>query len=83
MTTTIERNINKRFFEALNLVISSGAIRGVNTFCNEHNIDRRNLMKAQKEPEVYSIKGDWMYYLITDFNISADWIITGRGGVFK
>ena len=83
MNPVIVNEINKRFFEALDMVVASRMIRGVATFCNEHNIDRRNLIKTQKSPTEQRVKTEWIYFLATDFNISADWIITGRGGMFK
>jgi len=82
MKEFINDSISKRFFEALNLVIASGAIRGVQTFCAEHNIDRRNMLKAQNDPTL-KIQLTWIYYLCTDFRISADWIITGRGSKYR
>ena len=82
MKEFIINGVTKRFFEALDLLISIGAIRGINTFCDEHNIDRRNLTRTQKGSST-RIQLVWIYYLCTDFNISADWIITGRGPKFR
>ena len=82
MKDFILNSINKRFFEALDLAVSSGAIRGVQTFCAEHNIDRRNLLKAQTDPSL-RIQLVWIYYLCTDFGFSAEWIITGRGPKYR
>lgn len=82
MKEFIINGVTKRFFEALDLLIGIGAIRGINTFCDEHNIDRRNLTRTQKDSST-RIQLVWIYYLCTDFNISADWIITGRGPKFR
>ena len=83
MNSFIRSEINKRFFQALDMIVQSGAIRGEATFCNEHNIDRRNFQKTRIKPTEQRIRIEWIYYLSTDFNISADWIFTGKGGMFR
>lgn len=83
MNSFIEVQINQRFFQALEQVISLGLIRGVQTFTREHNIDRRNLLRVKKEPTDNSLNIEWIYHLVNDFNISADWILTGKGSMFK
>ena len=83
MNSFITVQINQRFFKALEQVISLGLIRGVQTFTREHNIDRRNLMRAKKDAENQKLNLEWIYYIVTDFNISAEWILTGRGTMFK
>lgn len=83
MNSFIEVQINQRFFQALEHVISLGLIRGVQTFTREHNIDRRNLLRVKKEPTDNSLNIEWIYHLVNDFNISADWVLTGKGSMFK
>lgn len=83
MNSFITVQINQRFFQALEQVISLGLIRGVQTFTREHNIDRRNLLRAKKEPADQKLNLEWIYYLVTDFNISSEWLLTGRGTMFK
>lgn len=76
-----DTEIENRFFKAVDTVIEMGLIRGVNTFTSEHNIDRRNFMAAKKAQR--GIRLSWIYFLVTDFNISSEWIITGNGSMFK
>lgn len=64
------------------MIVQSGAIRGEATFCNEHNIDRRNLLKVRQNVSDQRVRIEWIYYLATDFNISVDWIFTGKGSMF-
>ncbi len=83
MNAYIRTEINKRFFQAIDFVVSSKIIRGEATFCNEHNIDRRNFLKVRQNLSIQRVRIEWIYYLVTDFNISADWIFTGKGKLFK
>ena len=83
MNSFISTQINDRYFQALDTVINLGLIRGIQTFTNEHNIDRRNFLSTKKESSTRQIRLDWIYYLVNDFNVSAGWIITGKGGMFK
>lgn len=83
MNSFIRSEINRRFCEALDMVVASRLIRGERTFFNEHGIDHRNFTKVKKNPTEQRIRLEWIYYLVTDFNISADWIFTGKGGMFK
>lgn len=83
MNSFISTQINDRYFQALDTVINLGLIRGVQTFTNEHNIDRRNFLSTKKESSTRQIRLDWIYYLVNDFNVSAEWIITGKGRMFK
>lgn len=72
-----------RFFEALDALIAKKAIRGYKTYCDLYVIDRRNL-NAQKLNcnrgffEVY-----WIIPLIKDFGVSAEWLLLGKGKMFK
>lgn len=76
-------NINRRFFEALQMLIEMKVIRGVQTFTTEYGINRRNLLTVRKKPDVSVIKQEWLYYLVNGYGVSAEWLITGRGPMFK
>lgn len=42
-----------------------------------------NINTVRNQPEVSVLKPEWIAYLVLDYGISADWILTGRGGMFK
>ncbi len=71
--------ITKRFFDAIELLSSNRTIRGLKTFTDAHDINRRNLIRVKNLPECSVLKPEWIYYLCTDYKISASWIITGKG----
>jgi hypothetical protein len=75
--------INRRFFEALDEIKERGIIRGMQTFTNEYNINRWNLITVRKEPEKRVLKPEWMHYIVKGYGVSADWLLTGRGNMFK
>ena len=83
--------IQNRFFQALDLLIESGRIDSLQSFCNEYKLHRpkysnlRTFSKDQTKPGTgYKfIDIDSLYYLVADFGISSDWLITGKGGMYK
>lgn len=83
MQTEQSQVIVRRFFEALQLLKSSGIIRGKQTFTNRYNINRWNLNTCEKEPERDIFQVAWLMYLAEDYNVSPEWLLTGRGSFFK
>ncbi len=82
--------IQKRFFEAIDILIESKKITGLLPFCKEYNLHRpkysniRSLVKENKPGTGYKlIDIDALAYLVDDYKISADWLLTGRGGMFR
>lgn len=79
MTQEEQNMIVGRFFEALAWLKESRQIRGVKTFTDRYGIHRRSLQRLQKNPGTNDFKAAWLTYLVTDFGISADWLLTGEG----
>ncbi len=75
--------ITNRFFDALAQIIAKKELRGIQTFTNRYGIDKRNFYKVKKDPEHFNLNYSWVYYLVNDFNVSAEWLITGKGKTFK
>jgi len=83
--------IQKRFFEAIDLLIESGKIKGLQTFCNDYGLHRpkySNLRTFSKDKSKQGtgyklIDVDALAYLVEDFDISSDWLLLGKGGMFK
>lgn len=76
-------DINKRFFEALQMLKEMRVIRGLQTFTREYGINRWNLITAREKPDISVIKQEWLSYLVTGYGVSADWLLTGHGTMFK
>lgn len=84
------QEIQKRFFEAIDMLISADKIKSLAAFCNEHGLHRpkysnlRTLANEGKPGTGYKfIDIDALSYLVKDHNISADWLLTGKDGMFK
>lgn len=87
--------IHRRFFDALDVIIENGKTNGLQTFCNEHGLQRNKYSKIRMElrnPErrkeekahrYRSIDIDALTHLCNDFNISAEWLLLGKGKMFK
>lgn len=77
------QRVVKRFFAAIDILISSGKIRGKKTICDELVINRRNFYRLEKNPESDIFQVGWLTYLVRNYRFSPDWLLTGRGDVFS
>ena len=81
-TTAEETQIIARFFGVLELLKEKRIIRGVNTFTERYGINRRNLYKLKQEPSRKLFDTIWLKHLVTDYDVSAMWLLTGEGDIF-
>lgn len=72
-----------RFYSALDALIAKKEIRGINTYCRLYNIDRRNFLAQKKDMNRAIIQISWLQGMVKDFGVSGDWLLTGRGAMFK
>lgn len=78
-----EESIEIRFFQAIDMLKQQKVIRGLGTFCREYNLNRSHLSKIKnKIPGHHGIEAVWVAYL-SEYGISSDWIITGKGKMFQ
>lgn len=75
--------ITKRFFHAIDYLISTRKIRGLNTFATKHNINYWNLCTLRKEPEKRVLKVEYIAYLVSDFSVSPEYLLFGYGSIIK
>jgi hypothetical protein len=74
--------IIKRFYEAIDILIASKNLRGIQSFTREHGINRWNFVTVRKKPESDMFQLVWISHLVKDFNVSTKWIMTGQGDMF-
>ncbi len=75
--------IIERFFTALDALIETKAIRGLNTYCNKYSIDSRHIYAQRKDLNKGFFEVYWILPMISDFNVSSNWLLFGKGPMFK
>lgn len=83
--------IQGRFFQAVDLLIQSGKIRGLQSFCKAYGLHRPKYsnLRTSVTSNDHNLAGykvidiDALAYLSADFGISADWLLLGTGSMFK
>lgn len=83
MQTTESQAIIRRFFEALYALKDRREIRGKQTFTNQYNINRWNLNSLEKDMSRDIFQVSWLTYLVKDYGVSAQWLLTGFGDMFQ
>jgi len=83
MQTADSQRIVRRFFEALQRLKADRKIRGKQTFTRDHEINRWNMNTLEKDPSRDIFQAAWLAYLVEDYNVSAQWLLTGRGNFYK
>ena len=85
--------IQQRFFEALNRCIKEGRISSLQSFCQDNDLNRPKYVKLRQlilNPEIERtgkpykvIDIDALSYIVKDGKVSASWLLTGKGDIFK
>lgn len=76
-------DIIDRFFLAIETMKRDRVIGGLTPFCNRYSIDRRNLCKLKTDRSHNCFQTGWLLFLVRDFGINADWLITGMGDFYR
>lgn len=83
MQTEASQIIVKRFYEAIQTLKAQKVIRGKQTFTNRYGINRWNFNTCEKEPNRQIFQPAWLAYLVTDYNVSPLWLLTGQGEFYQ
>ena len=75
------KELKERFFSALNTLSQQKVIRGKATFVKKYGLDLRNFYKVRENK--ICLKPEWIVYLVRDYNVFAEWLMLGRGGMFN
>lgn len=83
MQTEDSQKIIRRFFQALQYLKDQRIIRGKQTFTRQFGINRWNMNTVEKEPSRDMFQTAWLSYLVTEYGVSAEWLLTGRGAILS
>lgn len=83
MNTPVSKQVMERFYSALDAIIAKKDIRGIATYCNLYEIDRRNLYAQRKDLDRGWFQVSWLYPLVKEYGVNAEWLLTGTGRMFK
>lgn len=81
MQTIDPIEISTRFSEAWNTATTKRGSK--NKFFEKYGIDKRNFYRALREMDKHNIDVSWIAAVVIEFEVSADWILTGRGEMVK
>lgn len=83
MQTPDSQKIVSRFFQALYYLKAQHIIRGKQTFTTKFEINRWNMNTLEKDMTRDIFQPAWLTYLVEEYNISAEWLLTGRGDIMS
>lgn len=83
MTSQDGIDITNRFFQAIDELKSRKTIRGLGTFTKRYHINRWNLITVRNNPSITTLKPEYIAYLTQGYGISSEWILLGKGPMFK
>ena len=75
--------ITERFFKVIDILSEAKILRGLQTFTSRHGLNRRNLQHVKDSPNNTVLKPEVLSMLVTHYNVSGDWLLTGQGHVFR
>lgn len=87
--TSIQLEFNKRFLYAVQELIALNKISSIKelahaagvTYQRYTELDRG--FRQNKDSRYKTVEIEIIYELVKKYNINADWLITGRGSMFK
>lgn len=83
MQSEDSQKIIRRFFQALQHLKDNKIIRGKQTFTRQFEINRWNMNTLEKDPSRDMFQPAWLTYLVKEYNVSATWLLTGRGDIIS
>jgi hypothetical protein len=82
--------IQKRFFQALEMAIQDKVITGIKGFCKNHELNRVKYQRIKTaiqnpdaEPLYKIIDIDALLYICKDYGVSPEWLLLGTGKMKK
>ena len=75
-------DINRRFFQSLEMLRQRKRIRGVQTVTNAMGITRISMTRCRLNPEATAVRPEWIAFVTKEYGVSLQWVMLGEGEVF-
>lgn len=72
----------ERFFDAVESLIACGRMKNYQEFIDRYGIIKSKFYDARRNKERKLLQISWLAYLINDYGVSAEWLMTGKGKMF-
>lgn len=82
MTEIDNISTTDRFFAVLDVLLATNKTK-LQTFCRELNVDKRNFVKQRDDHTRQMLKTSWLSFIVVNYNVNANWLLTGRGEMFN
>ena len=76
-------HVSTRFFFALEQLTAAGRIAGVKEFAKRYGLNARSMYFQRKEPDRRIITPAWLVYLVRDYGVSPEYLLTGDGPILQ
>ena len=84
MNVTLEGEvITRRFFHVLDVLKQKRRIRGLQSFTKAYGLNYWNMSTIKNSPHCHALKPEWLAFLVQDYDVSAEYLLTGVGSIFK
>lgn len=71
-----------RFYEVFDDLVQSKKIKSINSFCDQYQIDKRNLYAQREDLNRGYFEVFWISVLIQNYHASAKYLLFGSGKMF-
>jgi len=72
-----------RFFEAFDSLKSKGRIRNNQQFIDLYDIPKSTFYDSRRVRESDKFQISWLAHLVNDYGISSEWLMTGKGNMYR
>lgn len=93
INTPIADGVNRRFFQAIEALVLCGRLSALESFCNEAGLSAPRYRETRytygvtprtdKVSRYKSVEIEGIYYLAKSYGVSSEWLLMGRGEMFK
>lgn len=76
-------HVSTRFFFAIEQLTAAGRIAGVKEFAGRYGLNVRSMYFQRKDPDRRILTPAWLVYLVRDYGVSPEYLLTGEGPMLQ